>query len=415
MRRRSSGLWALALTGLLASSAMGQGPEMSLLTSAFGSVVGQEFQEVPPQTGYLPGPLGHPRMENGGLFVAGEFLYMTQNIPLTHQRVASRGFLDLDGSISGTPHTFLGSANSALDVRELHRTAGTYVPGFNFVIGWRFDDGLVLSTSWMHLITARYSASANLLQRGLQLGPNGADTFMFSPVYNFPVDFAGEKKNVGAGDNGATFGIWNAASINQEIFAQRFDRFDLLMARVPIWQTECYRTYGLVGPQYIHLWQRFQWKSVSEDTSGNSAADDAATYSNIVSNNLYGLCIGSGNDWWLGASPIGGFSVTLDGQIGLYWDFVKERAKYELGDRTFAAQHARNVNELVPGFQATLALWYYPWEAVQIKLGYDVMGFFNTVSSPKPIDFNFGSISPKFQSGTFNFINGLTFGVGITF
>jgi hypothetical protein len=414
MRRRSSGLLALALAGALAGKATAQTPQMSWFTMLTGTTVGQEFQEVPPQEGYWPGPLGHPRMENGGFFVAGEFLYMTQNIPLTHQKVAFRGFEDIDGSISGRPNTFLGSANVALDVRQLHRTEGTYVPGFNFVAGWRFDDGLVLAGSWMHLITARYTVTAGLLQRNLLIGPNAADTFMFSPVYNFPVDFAGEAKNVSAGNPGATFGIWNAASINQETFTQRFDQFDLI-ARVPLWQTECYRTYGLVGPRYAHLWQRFGWRSVSEDTSGNASSDDAAIYSNIVSNNLYGLVIGSGNDWWLGATPVGGFSATLDGQIALYWDFVKERAKYELGDRTMAAQHARNVNELVPGFQVVGALWYYPWEAVQIKLGYDILGFFNTVSSPKPIDFNFGSISPRFKSGTFNFINGLTFGVGITF
>src|SRR5262249_31754452 len=155
--RRSSGLWALALTGLLASSAMGQGPEMSMLTLFSGSALGQEDYEVPPQTGYLPGPLGHPRMENGGFFVAGEFLFMTQTNPLGHQKVAFRGFEDIDGSITGKPNTFLGSSNTALDVRQLHRTAGTYVPGFNLVAGWRFDDGLVLSASWMHLITARYS------------------------------------------------------------------------------------------------------------------------------------------------------------------------------------------------------------------------------------------------------------------
>lgn len=414
MRRGIRGLLALALTALMASSATAQVPEVSLFSLITGTTVGQEFQEAPPQTGYLPGPLGHPHMEAGGFFVAGEFLYMTQNIPLTHQKVAFRGFEDLDGSISGSPNTFLGSANVALDVRQLHRTAGTYVPGFNFVAGWRFEDGLVLSTSWMHLITARYSVSANLLQRNLLIGPNGADTFMFSPVYNFPVDFAGEAQNVNQGNPGATFGIWNAASINQIIFAQRFDQFDL-MARVPVWQTECYRTYGLFGPRYVHLWERFQWRSVSEDVNGNSDSSDIAIYSNIVSNNLYGLNIGTGNDWWLGASPIGGFSVTLDAQIGLYWDFVKERAKYELGDRTYAAQHARNVNEIVPAFQANVAVWYYPWEAVQIKLGYDVLGFFNTVSSPKPIDFNFGSINPKFRDGTFRFLNGLTFGVGLTF
>jgi hypothetical protein len=414
MRRGISGLLALAVTVLLAQSAMGQGP-MSLITPFADIAAGQENYEVPPQPGYLPGPLGHPHMEAGGFFVAMEFLYWTETNPIGHQVIARRGFMDLDGSITGAPNTFVGSGNVAIDAHQVNRGQGTFVPGYNAIVGWRFEDGLVITSSYLALIPARYSASAHLLQRNLLIGPNGADTFMFSPVYNFPVDFAGPAKKVNAGNPGATFGIWNAASIEQVTLLQRFDMWDIVTARVPVWQTETFRTYGLFGPRYVHFWERFSWKAVSEDSSGNAAADDAATYSNVVSNNLYGLNVGTGNDWWIGASPIGGFSATLDAEVGLYWDFVKERAKYELGDRSYAAQHPRNVNTLAPGFNAKLSLWYYPWEAVQIQLGYNVLGFFNTISSPHPVDFNFGSISPKFDAGTFRFLNGMSFGVGVTF
>ena len=68
MRKRIGG-WLLAIgIWLLPGVAFAQGQYMQ--------------QEVVPQTGYLPGPLGHPRYEDGGFFVAMEFLYGTQTNPI---------------------------------------------------------------------------------------------------------------------------------------------------------------------------------------------------------------------------------------------------------------------------------------------------------------------------------------------
>jgi len=53
-------------------------------TMLVGNVAGQEFQEVPPEPGYLPGPLGHPHKEGDIYFVGGGggFVYMYQVIPV---------------------------------------------------------------------------------------------------------------------------------------------------------------------------------------------------------------------------------------------------------------------------------------------------------------------------------------------
>src|SRR5262245_13121607 len=48
-------------------------------------------QEVVPMTGYLPGPLGHPRMEDGGFYLAIQGLYMRQTNPMGNQNIAFRG------------------------------------------------------------------------------------------------------------------------------------------------------------------------------------------------------------------------------------------------------------------------------------------------------------------------------------
>jgi hypothetical protein len=411
MRRLISGLLALGVVSILAGPGVGQGPDY----------------EVPPYSarssdsfwGILPGPLGHPRYEDGGFFAAIEFVYIQQSNPIGHQTVAIRGFQDTDGTAvpSGfgpeAPGTFHGNGLEALNTHQLEKTSDSFSPGFNIVGGWRFQNGWVFQVSWMNLFENRYAAGASLIPPFLNVGNQLQNTFLFSPVVNFTPAYAGAANRTGNGNPGAVFGIWNGASEETIQLVQRFWQVDFAL-RVPVWQNETHRQYALFGPRIVGIWESFKWRTVSQDDTGISSSDDTANYTNTVSNMLYGVHVGGGHDWWLGNTPIGGFSVSLDGEVGLYADFVKERAKYELGDRSTAATRNHNTAKLVPEAQAKLAVWYYPWEAVQVRLGYDIMAFFNTVSSPEPIDFNFGTISPKYDSTT-RLFNGLSIGVGFTF
>jgi hypothetical protein len=114
-------------------------------TMLVGNVTGQEFQEVPPEPGYLPGPVGHPHCEYkipltssceelpfpiilpGFLDSNSSILgYLSVSVPLpwwawgfdfildgdylkpSHQTIAFRGFEEVQGSITGTPNDFLG-------------------------------------------------------------------------------------------------------------------------------------------------------------------------------------------------------------------------------------------------------------------------------------------------------------------
>jgi hypothetical protein len=60
-------------------------------------------------------------------------------------------------------------------------------------------------------------------------------------------------------------------------------------------------------------------------------------------------------------------------------------------------------------------LWWYPVEGVQVRIGYDAMGFFNTVSSPYPVNFNYSLGQNLWRDGTFRFIDGVNLGVGFIF
>src|SRR5437868_6269142 len=114
MRQFARSRWVLlVLLGLLLS------PDRSHAQSA--------LEQAPPEYfSWLP--LGRPRMEDGGFFVAGGFLYMQQNNPILSQSIAVRGFLDVTGGISGTAHTFVGSGTEALN-SNMVGCPGTFEPG----------------------------------------------------------------------------------------------------------------------------------------------------------------------------------------------------------------------------------------------------------------------------------------------
>jgi hypothetical protein len=397
-----------------------------------GVAWGQDY--FPPDP-VVPLPLYHDRPETGGFYAAGECIFWRQTNPLKPQTVAFRGLLDFDGSISadfngvtvepinggppfilpGTPHpgTFIGSGRDALNTAQVHGPQ-TYQPGFDFILGWRFESGVALEVAWYHLLEAKYGAVATLVPPNLNPGQLLADSFLFSPVFNFPNDFAGPPNKIALGNPNAAFGIWNAATVMSESFVQRFDQLDI-RGRIPICESDNNRTYGLIGPRFVWLWERFSWRTVSQDAAGNSSQEDVAIYSNVTSNRLYGVFLGCGDECRLGDTPIGTFSVSLDVNAAMFADVIKERAKYERADRFTASQLARTEYKAVPELQAQLNLWWYPIEGIQVRVGYDAMGFFNTVSSPYPVDFNYSLDKNLWRDGTFRFIDGINAGIGFIF
>jgi hypothetical protein len=383
------------------------------------AVVYGQGADVGPEDPVIPLPLGHDRMETGGFFMAAEFLFWRQTMPLHDQVVAVRGVLDQDGSISqglggpNIPGSFFGSREAALSTGQV-TGPGTYEPGFRLTGGWLFENGVEVELNWIHLFEAKYSASAGVDQ---PFGRNGSlleNTFLTAFVFNIPGEFAGPATKVSIGGPGATFGIWDAASVMSESFVQRFEQVEF-SARIPLLGNECNRTYWLIGPRLDWIWERYQWRTVSLDINGNGAADFVGIYSNIVSNRLYGVHLGLGYDWNTGTTPIGTFAISLEGQATPFVDIVKERAKYERGDHAIASQRARTDYVVSPEVEGKINLWWYPTQAIQLRIGYDAMAFFHTVSSPDPVSFNYGTLDPPFRKDTFRFFEGFEAGIGFVF
>jgi hypothetical protein len=465
MRRRTCclGLVLTAVMGLAPTAARCQ--DLNLPPRV---VRGQDYSPPDP---VFPLPLYHDRPETGGFYAAGNFLLLRQTNPLKEQPVAVRGFVDTFGNVQATqrflndifngvfqpnpivPGKFFGSGDVALDVNQVSGP-NSYQPGFRINLGWKFQNDLDVEFNWSHLFTKKLSATAAPVGHTLNGGQDGADSFLFSPVYNFPSDYVGPGNkinvtidlpgtfftnltNLGFLADQATqtspgpFGIWNAAQLMTISFTQRYDDFEVI-GRIPIFENERCRCYGLFGPRHVQLWERFYWRTVDvsvqtikiivtptviverfdPDTSGGvSGPQDQASYSNIVSNRLYGPLFGLGSDIYIGH----GFGVNLDIRGAPMIDVVKERAKYELGDHSTAAQRARTDYLMAYELDARLNLTWYPIEGVELRFGYELNNFFNTVASPRPIDFNFGSLTPTWDKGIYRLFDGFSAGVALIF
>jgi hypothetical protein len=386
-------------------------PEAAPIDTPSAIVRGQA-PEVPPVI--FTGFLSHPRYDDGGVYTGLEGVLYSTNRPLASQTVAVRGFYTLDAAIPGIPaNTFVGNKAEALNTEQL-MGPGVQQPGWNIFLGYRFQGGVVIELDWLHLQSGNYTATASLIPPTFNVGNQFQNTFLYSPVNNFSSFWFGPPQKFPQGDAGTTLGIWNGASYEEIRFVQRFDIYQL-NARLPIFETADYRTYGIFGPRIAWVWDQFRWTTEATDVNGNFAPQFTALYTNTVSNRMYGLHVGWGGDWWLGNTPIGGFAFTFEAEVALYADMVTEAAAYTLGDGSVSSGRNGKLTTLSPGLEARLGLWYYPWEAISVNIGYDVISFFNTISSQQPIDFNLGQVNPQYNYQFFRYFQGLRFGVTFVF
>jgi hypothetical protein len=360
----------------------------------------------------VPVPLGHNPANKGGFYMGASFVYYRQTNPLEHQPIGFRGFIDADGSVTGTPGTLVGSGTLALDAK-MAGGPGTYSPGLRTDLGYAWKDGTTISLGWLHLEDVKLFHEATIVPPLFNFGPTLADSFLFSPVFNFTNIFAGPQNKIATGAPTATFGIWDGADIMTIQFIQRYEQIEATL-KTPIFYNDDfgYRMYGIIGPRFAWIWERFLWRTVNQDPSGNAGPTDIAIYTNIVSNRLYGVHTGVGNEWYIGH----GFACNLDLECAGFLDAVKERAKYELGDKFQPGQIKRAVSQytVVPEFEARLNLTWFPLENFEIKLGYNFMSFANTIAAPHPVSFDVGALDPAWEH-RWRFYDGWEAGVGIIF
>jgi hypothetical protein len=229
-------------------------------------------------------------------------------------------------------------------------------------------------------------------------------------IVNVPVVSPARPGDPGFNPGFNAYGIWNGASVMDIKLTQRYTQAEI-GARVPMFQTDYSRVYGIAGGRFAWFFERFWWRTVSFDIDGVAGSKDQAFYTNTLSQRLYGPFVGCGHEIFVGNQ----FSVSTDLTAAALIGIVKERATYELGDRTTRSKRSHNEYTVVPNANASVNLWWYPIEGVQVRVGYTAMTYFNTRRMEDPIGFNFGSIDPNYDTQVFRLLHGFNVGFGLFF
>ena len=380
-----------------------------LVGSATANAQDAGFQLPVNQGLNLPIPTGQGGQ--AGFYTGIEFVILNQTRALGNQTIATRGLVDSTGLITGLPGTPVGSHAVALTTDQLGRSS--FQPGGRFELGYKFEDGTRIYANYLHLANATYSAGATIATPFARSRPDLTDTFLYAPVFNFNPQFSGPRTKTGfdLGNSGFnTYGIWNAASVMDIKFSQRYTEAEI-GARMPLFQTDYSRVYGLGGGRFAWFFERFTWRTVSLDIDGIANPQDAATYTNTLSQRMYGPYVGAGHEVFLANQ----FSLSLDVTTGLLLNIAKERTKYELGDETIRAKRGRNSYTVVPNANAALNLWWYPVDGVQLRVGYTGMSYFNTRYMQNPVGFDYGAIDPVYTTRVIRILHGVNVGFGLFF
>jgi hypothetical protein len=413
-------------TGMMRTRTIGRAGFLSIAWSVLvaGAASAQPFPATtggdatgyaPPDT-QLPIPVGSTHPESG-LFIAGAYTLVRETNPINDQTLAVRGFIPVDNSIApGTAGHLIGSGKQALNTQQVSGPNRFDHPGVIFELGYKFVDGSALSLRWMYLLNSRTAASAGPVPPNFNTGGDFEDSFLTSFVVNVPPGFSGPPNKIGVGSPSVAFGIWNGATTMYEDFIQRTQQWDVIY-RWTVYDTECYRLSGIIGPRFFWIWERFRWRTVdfpSNDVGVVVDPSDVGIYNNIVSNRMYGVHVGCGQEWYLGR----GFACNLDVEGALLMDIVKERVDYELGlGSSFAAGRSKRALtdwRLVPGAEATLGLAWYPYEGIQMRLDYNITGVLNTIGMRQPVSFDFSGLDPRYNSQA-RLLDGFRAWIGFSF
>jgi hypothetical protein len=387
----------------------------------------------------VPLPLYHPRADVvGGWYTGLEYVMFRQTNPIGHQLLAVRGLVDVDGSITGdlngvvvngntiirgpiVPGNFIGTGNPALYSDDL-RGQETYQPGYRLSLGYRFNSGASLEANYMALVSARYTSNVSLIPTNYaNLAIGGgilSETFLFSPFFNLPPEFAGPNQELAIGNPGAAYGIYNGALNMSIAFTQRYDEFNI-KGRVPWYQDECTRIYGIGGGRFAWIWEDFHWRTVAADFTGFTRPEDVAVYANTVSNRMYGPFVGIGAERYLGR----GFGIGVELEAAALLDIVKERAFVQNGDRNdpnrgtsfVKIKKAATNFAMAPETNANVELHWYPIEGIQVRAGWNFMSFFNTIAAEDPVAFDARSFEPDWKNKAVRFFDGFNVGVGFIY
>ena len=168
--------------------------------------------------------------------------------------------------------------------------------------------------------------------------------------------------------------------------------------RIITYDTDCFRSFTTFGPRVLLFSQDFIF--------GNPATGFANNYN--VDNNMVGVFVGCIDEWYLGSNDLGAFSFTLEGEAGGYLDFVRQVAG------TPFASNATNSFALAASLQAKIGFIWYPYEAISIHVGFDVLAIINAQVAKEPVNIVGGAVNAQLNPNL-PFYYGPYIGIGLVF
>ncbi len=162
--------------------------------------------------------------------------------------------------------------------------------------------------------------------------------------------------------------------------------------RIITYQTDCFRSFTTFGPKVLLFSQDFP-----------------IFFNNYnVDNNMVGLFVGCMNDWYLGSNPLGAFAFELEGNAAGYLDFVRQVAG------TPFASNAQNSFTLAGSLEGKMGLAWYPYEAIRVEAGIDLLAIINAQVAKEPVAIVGGAVNSQLNPNL-PFYYGFYLGVSFVF
>jgi hypothetical protein len=134
---------------------------------------------------------------------------------------------------------------------------------------------------------------------------------------------------------------------------------------------------------------------VDQDIDGNTSPYDTMLYDNEWENQLIGLTTGCQHEYYLG----NGFAISCDGRLGIFANLQQNKTIVARGDDSTIAISVQERNlTFSPSGQLGVYGWWYPFEGIQIRAGYEVFGALNIRRSEHPVSFDLGHLDPAYDN-----------------
>ena len=321
------------------------------------------------------------------------------------------------------PGNFLGTGTPALFTDDL-RGQESFEPGYRITLGYRFDNGTAIETSYMALQKVTYSANASLIPHELCQPGGRAVPGRFVHLGTVLQSAAGIRR--GQPEDGARQPRLGLRHLQRR--QQHVDELPASSSRTGTFAAGCRGTRTTAPASTVTL-------AAGSPGSGSSSGCGPFPPTSSATARRTDVGVYRKRRFQPHVRPVRRHRVrtvssatasasALETEAAFLLDIVKERANVQNGDRNDAPPGTPfvSVKKAATNFQPgrrirrpTPRCTWYPIEGIQLRAGYNFMTFLNTVDMQDPIAFDARNFDPNWQNRAIRFMDGFNAGIGFIF